>query len=390
MEGAGEIRRFAARWTAAGGARGGDAGGGEAGGAANGGTGGDFVRSPAGLWLAMGVVAAGARDETAREMRELLGFAGVDAARAVSEATRALGNTDALGVATCVWSKVPVYREFQQALPGVAVGQLDPAAIDDWVRDATDGMIERLPVRLGGDILLAVVNALALKARWESPFLKYRTADRDFTDAAGIRHRVPTMHKGVPLADAWAVGTTRVVELRCRPEHGASPAVGQGGAQAGAQGGGPARVRFLLGSEGAGPADVLPAGWAQPGERTRLETDLVEIALPRLSLRTTVEVTDELPGWGIHRATTELADFSGMSPEPLAISRVVQEAVLKVAEEGVEAAAVTVMPMAAGAAPPPPKRTETIRFERPFGIVVLDATGEVPLFIAWQEGVPGG
>lgn len=389
MEGAEEIRRFAARWTAPGGARDGDAGGGtgnSTGGGTGSGTGGDFVRSPAGLWLAMGVVAAGARGETARELRELLGFAGDDAAKAVSAATRALGRTDALGVATCVWSNVPVYREFQEALPGVAVGQLDPAAVDAWVRDATDGMIERLPVRIGGDILLAVVNALALKARWEVPFLPYRTADRDFTDAAGIRHRVPTMHKGVPLADAWAVGGTRVVELRCRTEHGAPQAVGQAGAQMG----GPARVRFLLGPEGAGPTDVLPAGWAQMGERTRLETDLVEIALPRLSLRTTVEVTDELPGWGIHRATTDHADFSGMSPEPLAISRVVQEAVLKVAEEGVEAAAVTVIPMAAGAAPPPPKRTETIRFERPFGIVVLDATGEVPLFIAWQEAVPCG
>ncbi|MFF0742566.1 serpin family protein [Streptomyces sp. NPDC004111] len=394
MEGAEEIRRFAARWTAHAGADGGAgrAGAGPAG-PRGGGAGGDFVRSPAGLWLAMGVVASGARGETAEEIRALLGVAGDDAAKAVAAATRALGGTDALGLATCVWSRVPVYREFQEALPGVAVGHLDPAAVDAWVRDATDGTIERLPVRLGDDILLAVVNALALKARWESPFPPRRTADRDFTDASGVRHRVPTMHKGVPLADAWAVGAVRVVELRCRAEHGAGAlpeAPGQGAGVPAREGaGGPARVRFLLGPEGAGPDGVLPAGWGPAGERTRLDTDLVEIALPRLSLRTTVEVTDELPGWGIHRATSDLADFSGMSPEPLAVSRVVQEAVLKVAEEGVEAAAVSAVMMAPGSAPPPPRRTETIRFDRPFGIVVLDASGEVPLFIAWQEGAPG-
>ncbi|MFI0979129.1 serpin family protein [Streptomyces sp. NPDC021093] len=349
-----EIRRFAERWLGLTGS-------------------GDFVRSPAGLWLALGVVAAGAKGETADELRRLLGFAGDDAAKAVGEAERVLRGTEALGVASCVWSRVPVHREFQEALPGVAVGRLDPAEIDDWVRAVTGGLVERLPVRLGDDILLAVVNALALKARWEVPFEPWATRECDFMDAAGTRHRVPTMHKGVPLADAWTVGPTRVVELRCRAE----------------QGGAPARVRFLLGAESAGPRDVLPAGWAGPGDRVPLDTDLVALALPRLSLRTTVEVTGHLAAWGIHRATTESADFSGMSPEPLAVSRVVQEAVLKVAEEGVEAAAVSVVPMAAGAAPPP-LRTETIRFERPFGVVVLDASGEVPLFNAWQEGVPNG
>ncbi|MGW7411670.1 serpin family protein [Streptomyces sp. NPDC054863] len=355
-----EIRRFAERWLGLDG-DGTGAGKGD----------GSFVRSPAGLWLALAVVAAGAKGETADELRQLLGCAGQDAAKAVEEAGRVLGGTDALGVATCVWSRVPVHREFQEALPGVAVGRLDPAEIDDWVRAVTGGLVERLPVRLGDDVLLAVVNALALKARWESPFEPRATLERDFTDAAGIRHRVPTMRKGVPLADAWTVGPSRVVELRCRVE----------------QGGAPARVRFLLGAEGAGPRDVLPAGWAGPTDRAPLDTDLVAIELPRLSLRTTVEVTGGLAALGIRRAVTAAADFSGMSPEPLAVSRVVQEAVIKVAEEGVEAAAVTVVPMAAGAAPPP-RRTETIRFERPFGIVVLDASGEVPLFIAWQEGAP--
>ncbi|MEU8886305.1 serpin family protein [Streptomyces sp. NPDC048442] len=357
-DGAG-ITRFAERWLGL--AGGGDEGGG-------------FVWSPAGLWLALGVVAAGAKGETADELRQLLGVAGDDAAKAVGEVGRALAGTDALGVATCVWSRVPVHRDFQDALPGVAVGRLDPAEIDGWVRAVTGGLVERLPVRVGDDVLVAVVNALALKARWEFPFESSATRERDFTAAAGIRHRVPTMHKGVPLADAWTVGPTRVVELRCRVE----------------QGGAPARVRFLLGAEGAGPRDVLPAGWAGPGDRAPLDTDLVAIALPRLSLRTTVEVTDQLAALGIHRATTESADFSGMSPERLAVSRVVQEAVLKVAEEGVEAAAVSAVLMAPGGAPPPPRRTETIRFERPFGIVVLDASGEVPLFIAWQEGVPNG
>ncbi|CAM5371021.1 hypothetical protein SCYAM73S_08032 [Streptomyces cyaneofuscatus] len=59
-------------------------------------------------------------------------------------------------------------------------------------------------------------------------------------------------------------------------------------------------------------------------------------------------VTRQLGALGIRLALTDDADFSGLSPRPLLISDVVQEAVLKVAEEGVEAAAVTVVAVAGG------------------------------------------
>ncbi|NEB68351.1 serine protease, partial [Streptomyces fulvissimus] len=90
----------------------------------------------------------------------------------------------------------------------------------------------------------------------------------------------------------------------------------------------------------------------------------------------------------IRLATSDAADFSGLSPEPLTISDVVQEAVLKVAEEGVEAAAVTVVAMRAAGAARPPQRVLNLAFDRPFGIVVLPADSDVPLFTAWQADTP--
>ncbi|WP_439959635.1 serpin family protein, partial [Streptomyces luteocolor] len=173
-----------------------------------GGGAGDFVCSPAGMWLALAAVAAGARGETAAELREVLGTAGPDAARAVTAGARALAGTDAVGVATRVWSRVPVHRAYQEALPDIGFGPMDPdaaGAADAWVREATDGMIERLPVVITPDTLLLVVNALALKARWEDPFEGAGTRDADFTDTAGAVHRVPTMHRAVPVGGAWAV-----------------------------------------------------------------------------------------------------------------------------------------------------------------------------------------
>ncbi|OCC09852.1 Serpin (serine protease inhibitor) [Streptomyces sp. PTY087I2] len=332
-----------------------------------------FVCSPAGLWLALAAVAAGARGGTAAELRALLGTADREAAPAVTEVARELATTGALGVATRVWSRVPVLRAYREALPDVRFDPMDPAAADAWVREATGGLIERLPLEITDDTLLVLVNVLALKARWEKPFEGWRTRDLPFTEAAGTARPVPTMSKDVPVADAWTAGGAYVVELRCVREPGGAPG---------------ARVRLVLGEPGAGPERVLPVGWAPRTAGAPLDADRVTIGLPRLALRTRVPVTEQLPALGVRQATCDDADFSGLSPEPLLVSDVIQEAVLKIAEEGVEAAAVTVVAMAPAGAAPRPQRVHHIAFDRPFGIVVLAGAEDVPLFTAWQADTP--
>jgi hypothetical protein len=146
-------------------------------------------------------------------------------------------------------------------------------------------------------------------------------------------------------------------------------------------------VRFVLGEAGRSPAEVLADAWATPRLRGPVDADKVRILLPRLSLRTRLDVSGHLAALGVVWSTSQAADFSVMSPEPLMIGAVAQEAVLRVAEDGVEAAAATAVEMLAGGAAPI-RRVEEIRFDRPFGIVVLDAAGEVPLFTAWQATAP--
>ncbi|MFF7251007.1 serpin family protein [Embleya sp. NPDC008237] len=343
--------------------------------------GGDFVCSPVGLWLGLVVLATGARGETAAELRSLLGVAGEEAAPVATEAARSLAHTDALAIATGAWTRVPTYRAYRESLPDVGFGGLDPAdvaEIDAWVCEATGGLIRTLPVTVDRDTLMILANALALKARWAVPFSWRNTMDRDFTDGTGRRHRVPTMHTSVPLADAWTVsggsyaGST-VVELRCL---------------AGA-GGDPARVRLVLGAPGASAATVLPAAWAPEAGRTTIDADEVSMRVPRLCLRTRLDVVGHLAALRVRAAQTARADFSGASPEALRIDQVVQEAVLKIAEKGVEAAAVTASAaVAAGGMARPPRRVVHVAFDRPFGVVVLDGSGAVPLFTAWQSSVP--
>ncbi|GHF93623.1 serpin family protein [Streptomyces zaomyceticus] len=352
----------------------------------------DFVCSPAGLWLALAAVASGARGRTAGELRDLLGVDGESAAGAVTAAGRRLGATDGVAPATGVWSRVPVLDGFRRGLPDVRFGVLPGAArfalpdevfgatdgmspgeipdaqgeLDAWVREATGGRIDGLPLGLDGSEDLVLLNALALKASWLSAFPAHLTRDEPFTDGHGDTRSVPTMRKRIPASWVWYVDGVTVVELPCDGDEAA-------------------RVRFVLGPEGAGPTEVLPAAWAGPAARKRLLADAADLGLPRFSLRTKSEVDGHLAALGITRALRPGADFQGLSAADLFISKVVQEVLVEVAEEGVEAAAVTQVTMSRSAAPSRREVIERISYDRPFGVVVLDASGEVPLFTGWRQ-----
>ncbi|MEU3687502.1 serpin family protein [Streptomyces narbonensis] len=362
---------------------------------------GDFVVSPAGLWAALAAVASGARGRTAEELAGLLGVEGEAAARAVTEAGRRLGGTGGVAVATGVWSTMPVLDSFRRGLPDVGFGVLPGAAylalpdgvfgatddmsfgeipdaqeeLDAWVLAATGGRIPRLPLALEGSEDLVLVNALALKASWRTAFPGHLTRDEPFTDGDGDTRPVPTMRQRIPAGWVWRVGEVVVVELPCA---------------AGGDGSRSARVRFVLGAEGDGPGEVLPAGWAGAGERVPLVAGSVDLSLPRFTLRTRTFAHRHLDALGVRLALGPEADFSGISAADMYIDKVVQEAVVEVAEEGVEAAAVTQVTMTRSAAAPRPTVVERIAFDRPFGVVVLDGAAEVPLFVGWRRSAPTG
>ncbi|MEX0171356.1 serpin family protein [Streptomyces sp. LMG1-1-1.1] len=356
----------------------------------------DFVVSPVGLWLALGAVASGARGGTAEELRELLGVEGEAAAEAVTGVGRRLAAGGGVAVATGVWSTVPVHDGFRRGLPGVRFGVLPGAVwfalpegvlgatddvspgevsdaqgeLDAWVREATGGRIEGLPLELDGSEDLVLLNALALKASWATAFEGRLTREEPFTDGYGDTWRVPTMRKRIPASWVWSVGGVTVVELPCAGE-------------------GPV-VRFVLGAEGDGPGEALPAAWAGPEERRGLAAESADLALPRFTLRTKTDAGEQLAALGLDRAMRSGADFSGLSAADVFIDKVVQEALVEVAEEGVEAAAVTQVTMTRSAALPRHGVVERIAFDRPFGVVVLDGEGEVPLFAGWRSSAPVG
>ena len=103
------------------------------------------------------------------------------------------------------------------------------------------------------------------------------------------------------------------------------------------------------------------------GWRKRLRHQRVSLKLPKFRFETPLDLGETLADMGMADAfAPRRADFRGMTKaEPLYISAVLHKAFIDVHEEGLEAAAATLVMMGPGAAARPPKPAEFVA-DHPF------------------------
>ena len=75
------------------------------------------------------------------------------------------------------------------------------------------------------------------------------------------------------------------------------------------------------------------------------------------------------------------ADFSGITSLPLKISDIQHEAVIEVAEHGVEAAAATAVTFSKGLAPTSQEEPKEINANHPFAFAIVHNSTQAPLFL---------
>jgi len=233
--------------------------------------------------------------------------------------------------------------------------------INAWVSQQTNA---KIPVLLSpGDVdartRLVLVNAVYLNAKWAVPFTKENTAPAPF-HAPGGTVNVATMNRigrfGYRRHSGYAV-----LELPYR--------------------GGRLAFDVLLPDPGRLPAllHALARG-GLPAAVSGLQDQPVQVALPKLTLRTRFELAATLGALGMPVAFTDRADFSGIAGTPgdLRISNVIHEAYMRVDEAGTEAAAATAVGIATEAAPGP--APIQFRIDRPFVFVLRDTSTGAILF----------
>ena len=108
----------------------------------------------------------------------------------------------------------------------------------------------------------------------------------------------------------------------------------------------------------------------------------VEVKLPRFEVNTSLSLKQTLSKLGMARAFSDSADFSGMSAmdKTLKIDEVVHKAVLKVDEQGAEAAAATGVIVGVRSAMPP-REVRRFNVNQPFLVAILDKPSGAVLFV---------
>ena len=221
---------------------------------------------------------------------------------------------------------------------------------------------QRIPELLAEGVLtpatrLTLVNAIYLKAPWQTPFFEGATEDGTFTRADGSTVEVPFMSTSASLPYASGDGW-QAVEL---PYLGGSLA-----------------MTLIL------PDDLADFEQAlTPDDLATITSSLadtqVALALPRFGIETKAELATILAALGMPTAFGDAADFSGITTAaPLLISDVIHQANIDVDEKGTEAAAATAVVMLEYAMP---AETVTVRLDRPFLFALRDVPTGAILFL---------
>lgn len=348
---------------------------------------GNVVYSPASVALALSMARAGAKGTTAAQMDTVMrGMASdehaawvnaLDAALASRTGTfKDVGGKDqpvTLRIANAPFGQrdmtlVPAYLDALASRFGAGLRLVDykkdaeaaRAAINSWVNDQTEQRIPELLAK--GDIdamtRLVLVNAIYLKAAWQTPFSPEATKPAPFTKLDGSTIQVPTMAASEELPYATGSGW-QAVEL---------PYVG-----------GQLAMDLVLPDDLAAfeaGLDTSTLGAITTG----LSMHQVDLAMPKFGIETHAGLGDALVALGMTDAfDPNHADFSGMTTqEQLYISKVIHQANIDVDEKGTTAAAATAVAMRAMALP---AGSVTLKVDRPFLFLVRDVPTGAILFM---------
>ena len=238
-------------------------------------------------------------------------------------------------------------------------------ALRQWLDEQTGGLLTDQTQNLSMDpqTALALASTIYYRAKWSNEFNPDRNSDEPFHAPSGDR-TVTFMHRELTYGPYYWGDDFGAVSLRL--EDGSN-------------------MWLILPDEGKTPTDVLFSGqalrlvlggWLETDAQKSLR---VNLSLPKFDVVSNTRLNESLKKLGIHSVFDQLsADFSPITTaENLWLDRADHAARVKIDEEGVEAAAYTVM-MAAGAAMPPEEEIDFI-LDRPF-LFVITSDDDLPLF----------
>ncbi|NXV10391.1 A1AT protein, partial [Cettia cetti] len=229
--------------------------------------------------------------------------------------------------------------------------------INDYVKNKTHGNINQILEDLDPNTLMVIVNYIYFKAYWENPFNIKGTHKDYFHVNANTSLEVEMMTRdGFYKAYSDRKLSCKVVQIPYK---------------------GDVAALFILPNKG--KMDQLERAltkntvskWERSLQRRRME-----VHIPKLSVSGTYDLKRILMNLGVTDVFSHRADLSGITGNPdLKVSKATHKALLKIHENGTEAAAVSSTDFLPHSAPP------IVKFNRPFLLLIVDQYTQSILFM---------
>lgn len=335
----------------------------------------NLVLSPLSVIYALTLVSNGAADSTLAAFETLNGGIPIgEMNEYLYEYTKKLESTaeSTVDTANSAWANKSIFElsedfitvaEKYYRAEAKAVNFADKAATDAinrWVSDNTDGMIDKAVDELNPNAALVLLNTVLFNGKWEKPYEEYDISDGIFTNHDGSETDVEYMRSteysyfevdgGVGFSKAYKDGYS-FVGILPDEETGID--------------------RF------AAELDLAEINRAVAGG-----SEKVRVLLPKFEYENEVQLTDILSDMGLEEAFGGNANLRGLGTgmgNPY-ISSVLQKAKIITDENGTKAAAMTeVMVMMTSAGPS--AQPKIIELNRPFFYMIVDNETLIPLFM---------
>ena len=323
----------------------------------------NVVFSPASLSFALGMASQGAAGQTKEEIDSLIGDG--DAAALMAGFTdkgiriaNAVFSADDLSVRESWRSKIEELYDGEVFLLG------RQEQLDAWVQEKTGGLLNHAPAVPSENAKLVLMNALAMQMTWKLPFDANSTWDAVFHAPSGDR-KIPFMHQTLHAVYGERKAV-QLLQLDYAKEHG--------------------EVIMLIALPPEGELLNVLSALREEGlsyfSGMKESSRKIKLSMPKTDVTARTYLTDPLQSAGMHISFTNMADFSGISEEPIKIDMIVQDARLQIDEQGTWAAAVTMISMEEGAARPSFEEYVVMDVNRPFIALIVDQEAGAVIFAA--------
>lgn len=165
--------------------------------------------SPLSVQLALAMTANGAKGQTLSEIEALLGgYASLDEInRYFKNYAKSLPSDEKckFNVANSLWFRDHEQIVLNEAFIEKCLENFDAEVskepfdhstvnkVNDWVKDNTDGMIDKVLDEISDDAIMYLINALCFDAEWQSPYHETDIYDGKFTSGNGVEREVAMM-----------------------------------------------------------------------------------------------------------------------------------------------------------------------------------------------------